>query len=156
MNRKGFTLIEVLAVVVIIGLLGIFIIPGFIDSIQNSKHTSYDTLIKNIVTASESYYEECEYGDLSDTEKYKDYACKIENKKINTTLGAIANTGFLKVNDTKIVSGKEQKKVSNPINDKDISDCKITIEKQVNPSNYKVTYIIKNIDTNTICPSTYQ
>lgn len=154
MNRKGFTLIEVLAVVVIIGLLGIFVIPSLITNIENAKKTSYDTLIKNIVTASQAYYEECEYGDLSDSTKYGTYACKIENKKIITTLETLANTGFLKVNDIKQVNNKEIKVVLNPTNDKDISKCSIKITKEVS-NTFKVTY---KIEPNTIqenCPVSY-
>ena len=154
MDRKGFTLIELLAVIVLIGVLGVLIVPGLLNNVNDAKEASYNTLIKNIITSSEMYYEECEYGDLSDTEKYKSYACKIENNSITTTLGTLTNTGFLKTNN--IDEETKLKKVINPINDKDISDCKINIIKKVNPSTYKVTYQIVNADTNEICPNTYE
>ena len=162
MNRKGFTLIELLAVIVLIGILAVLIVPGFFNNIEETKNISYNMLINNIVTASQMYYEECEYGDLSDN-KYEPYACSISNNTIETTLGALANTGFLKVSDTKEASGKEIKAVLNPKDNKDISDCKIKINKLTttdkdinNIENYKVTYTIENIDTDDICPTTYE
>lgn len=163
MNRKGFTLIELLVVIVIISILGVLIVPGLLNNVEEVKQVSYDTLIKNIVTASQMYYEECEYGDLSDTTKYVSYACSISSNTITTTLGTLANTGFLKVSDTKIVDGKEVKSVLNPKNDNDISDCEIQIEKVItietvnNIENYKITYIVTaKSKPGTNCPTTYE
>ena len=125
MNRKGFTLIELLAVIVIIGILGILIVPGLLNNIDTAKESSYNSLIKNIITSSQTYFEECEYGDLSDTSKYGEYACSISNNTITTTLGTLANTGFLKVNT--MSEDNKLKIILNPINDDNISDCKIKI-----------------------------
>ena len=154
MNRKGFTLIELLAVIIIIGILGVLIVPGILNNIDNAKEASYNTLIKNIVTSSQMYYEECEYGDLSNVEKYGIYACSISGNNITTTLGTLANTGFLNVKDTD--EDVEEKIVKDPRNNKDISSCSIKITKVVEPETYKVTYQITNIDTNSICPQTYK
>ena len=155
MNRRGFTLIELLAVIVLIGLLAVLIVPNALSSVEKGKTASYNTLIKNIVTSSQMYYEECEYGDLSDSTKYGVYACTINGNTITTTLGTLANTGFLSVNNTKIDNGKEIRVVLDPKTDNDISSCIIKITKEVS-SNYKVTYKIENNDSNTICPSTYK
>ena len=57
MNRKGFTLIELLAVIILIALIAVLIVPNIIDTSNKGKQASYDILIKNIVTASKSYYE---------------------------------------------------------------------------------------------------
>lgn len=164
MNRRGFTLIELLAVIVLIGILGVLIIPNALNAVKEGKTSSYNTLIKNIVTSSQMYYEECEYGDLSNTAKYNTYACKTPNYSeneeerigyIDTTLGALANTGFLNVKD-----GKEIRVVLNPINDENLSNCEIRITKTTNKRTYKVTYEVENdpqkIDTQKICPSKYK
>lgn len=160
MNRKGFTLIELIAIIVIIGLTTIIIVPNILEISKESKETSYNTLVKSIVTSSELYYEECEYGDLSDTSKYGSYACNISNNTITTTLGALANTGLLKVSNTKIVNDKEIKAVINPKDDNDISDCQITIEKITKTvtdtngiENKKVTYKVTN-NSGSNCPTT--
>lgn len=159
MNRKGFTLIELLAVILIIGLLGVIVVPNALSAIDKSKTSSYNTLIKNIVTSSQLYYEECEYGDLSDNLKYEEYACEIVNdsetmeKRIShaeTTLGALANTGFLNVKDTDTET--EEKIVKDPKTNNDISNCIIKITKVVDLSTYKVTY--KIIGSGTNCPTT--
>ena len=157
MNRKGFTLIELLAVIVLIAIIGIITVPNLLTTVNSSKEASYDILIKNIVTASKTYYEECEYGDLSNSTKYGDYACIITNNTITTTLGALANTGFLKVNDSKNdESGKEVKVILDPRNKKkDMSSCQITITKNVDAS-FKVTYKVESASTDDDkCPTEY-
>ena len=150
MNRKGFTLIELLAVIILIALIAVLIVPNIIDTMTKSKEASYQLLVKNIVTASKSYYEECEYGDLSDS-KYGEYACTIDSeKKITITLSALANTGFLSVKD---VDENNKKQVLDPTNNNNISDCQITITKNIDEK-YKVTYTITpNGGTN--CPTEY-
>lgn len=152
MNKKGFTLIELLAVIIIIGLLAVLITPSILTAVNKSREVSYNTLIKNIVTSSQMYYEECEYGDLSDKVKYDIYACEINNNNtITTTLGALANTGFLKVNETKEENDKEVKVVLDPRDNSDKSSCQIKIIKKVD-SSFKVTYEITGTGTN--CPTT--
>lgn len=140
MNRKGFTLIELLAVIIVIALIATIVTPSVIEYVNSAKNTSYNLLIKSIVSASKTYYEECEYGDLSDRSKYGSYACKINGSTITTTLGALANTGMLSVND---VDSDNKKIVINPKDNTDISSCKVTIVKTVD-TNYKVTYNISS------------
>ena len=162
MNRKGFTLIELIAVIVMISLIMVIVVPNILDIVSESKETSYNTLVKNIVTSSEMYYEECEYGDLSSTTKYGSYACSIDTSSsaIIIPLSSLANTGFLKVNDTKEVAGKEVKVVLNPRNNIDISDCQIKIAKVKKTNtdengieNIKETYKV-TAERGSDCPTT--
>lgn len=140
MNRKGFTLIELLAVIIVIALIATIVTPSVIEYVNSAKNTSYNLLIQNTISASKTYYEECEYGDLSDSSKYGSYACKINGSTITTTLGALANTGMLSVND---VDSDNKKIVINPKDNTDISSCNVTIVKTVY-TNYKVTYNISS------------
>ena len=140
MNRKGFTLIELLAVIIVIALIATIVTPSVIEYVNSAKNTSYNLLIQNTISASKTYYEECEYGDLSDRSKYKSYACQINGSTITTTLGALANTGMLSVNNVD-PNDKNKKIVINPKDNTDISSCNITITKTVD-TNYKVTYNI--------------
>lgn len=140
MNRKGFTLIELLAVIIVIALIATIVTPSVIEYVNSAKNTSYNLLIQNTISASKTYYEECEYGDLSDRSKYGSYACKINGSTITTTLGALANTGMLSVND---VDSDNKKIVINPKDNTDISSCNVTIVKTVD-TNYKVTYNISS------------
>ena len=129
MNRKGFTLIELLAVIILIALIAVLIVPNIIDTMTKSKEASYQLLVKNIVTSAKTYYEECEYGDLSNGTKYGSYACEINNNTITTTLGTLANTGMLTVSDID-TNNKDKKVVLDPRETtKDMSACQITITK---------------------------
>lgn len=153
MNRKGFTLIELLAVIILVALIGVLVMPSVIDTSNKGKQASYDILIKNIVTASKSYYEECEYGDLSNEEKYGGYFCTINDKAITINLSALANTGFLSVKD--VDDKSNEKLVLDPRNNNDISDCSITITKNIGEK-YKVTYTITSASPdNENCPKKY-
>ena len=156
MRKKGFTLIELLAVIILVALIGVLVMPTVINTTNQTKQKSYDILIKNIVTSAKTYYEECEYGNLSN-EKYGSYACIINNNTITITLGTLANTGFLSVKD---VNSNNKKKVLNPKNNYDISECNITITKTKNEvtdengiKNNKVTYTI-TAGTQNNCPTT--
>lgn len=62
LNNRGFTLVEVLAVIVILGIIAGIAAPNVLSTINNSKEKSYDIMIKNIITASKSLYQEVEYG----------------------------------------------------------------------------------------------
>lgn len=152
MNRKGFTLIELLAVIIVIALIATIVTPSVIEYVNSAKNTSYNLLIQNTISASKTYYEECEYGDLSDSSKYGSYACKINKDEkgdyIITTLGALANTGMLSVND---VDSNGKKIVINPKDNTDISSCNIKITKTVD-TNYKVTYNISSNISSSDCP----
>lgn len=158
MNRKGFTLIELLAVIILVALIGVLVIPSVIDTAKQTKQKAYDILIENIGTAAKTYFEECEYGDLNNEVKYGSYACTInDDNSIKTTLGTLANLGFLPTKETYEDSNK--RKVSNPIDNQDISDCqiKITKEKVTNESQkittVKVTYKLLTLSEETKCPS---
>lgn len=160
MNRKGFTLIELLAVIILIALIAVLIVPNIIDTMTKSKEASYQLLVKNIVTSAQTYYEECEYGDLSNRTKYGSYACQINNNTITTTLGTLANTGMLTVSDVD-PNNKDKKVVLDPRDTKKkMSACQIKITKKREETNIngiktiKVTYIVTNEDNEDICPTT--
>jgi hypothetical protein len=125
--------------------------PSILDSINASRDSSYKILIGNIKTAAETYYQECEYGDLSDKNKYGNYACAIKNNTINTTIGALANTGILKVpaDDSGNLIVKDPRDTT-----KNLNSCEIQIKKSVDKDNkFKVTYQI-NGSTQDGCPTT--
>ena len=49
--KKGFTLIEMLAVIVILAIISLIIFPEVNKVIKNSKQKSYNTQIQNLVDA---------------------------------------------------------------------------------------------------------
>ena len=148
MNSKGFTLIELLGVIVILAILVGIITPSVMKVLNSSKQTSYDVMISNIVTASKSYYEECKYGDIKNSDGTK----KVCGNIVNLTLGELVNLGFLSGTNEKScdLSGNNcttKLIIKNPKTDKDISSCNITINVSSN-ENDKVTYEVVSSTTN--------
>jgi len=64
-NRKGFTLIELMIVVAIIGILAAIAIPNFLKFQAKSKQSEAKTNLKGIYTAETGYFgENNSYGNL--------------------------------------------------------------------------------------------
>lgn len=57
LNRKGFTLIELMIVVAIIGILAVVAIPGYMAYIANSKTSEAKENLKGIADGALSYYQ---------------------------------------------------------------------------------------------------
>lgn len=55
MKKHGFTLVEILAVITIIGILGLITIPMISNSVENSKTKAYRETINFIVDAAKLY-----------------------------------------------------------------------------------------------------
>lgn len=58
MNRKGFTLAEVLGVIIILGLLVIVSFPPLLNQLKKSKSTLSDATLKVIGAGAEAYVDE--------------------------------------------------------------------------------------------------
>ena len=159
LNNKGFTLIEILAVIVILSLLAGIAIPSVLSSINTSKDASYDIMISNIVIASGSLYEEIRYNG-SGLYKYNldgthtELIVLANDDSISINLQTLVSNGFLNGsnNDCDDVSCTNQNKkiLLNPKTKKDIGNCNIKIQKD--GSKYKV----ENVDGDTNCPSEYK
>lgn len=158
LNNKGFTLIEVLAVIAIIAILGLIAVPGVLNSISNSKKSSYNIMISNIKTASQSLYEEVDYMNgkvynYDDSGTKTETLVEITNSSITVNLQTLVSNGYLKGT----ISEKEGKKkliLTNPVDGQNIGSCKITITKETNQAG-KVNYKIESKSTtNSSCPKT--
>lgn len=146
LNNKGFTLIEVLAVIVIITVLGGIAIPNVLKSINTSKETSEKVLKDNIKTAAQQLYEEIEYNDneLYDyTRSSKQESIKISDNVLTIHLQTLIMNGFLGEGD------EDSKKLINPVTGEDIGDCIITVKKNV--VNDVVNYEFLHVDTMDKC-----
>lgn len=158
-DNKGFTLVEVLAVVVIIGILGGLTAKGVLSSINTGKEASYKLMINSIVTASQTLYEELEYGgstiweySYSDNEVKKEENKKVEvnNKIINTNLQTLVSNGFLSGSSGFTDEDESGNKyLIDPKSKKNIGSCKITITKSND------IYSVAPVGNDPICPKKY-
>ena len=77
-QKKGFTLVELLAVIVILAVILIIAMPKISDVIKNSKESSLETTAKLIASQAEKKYTENQVLDNSSTIKCSDVV-KINN-----------------------------------------------------------------------------
>ena len=77
-KKRGFTLVELLAVIVILAVILIIAMPKISDVIKNSKESSLETTAKLIASQAEKKYTENQVLDGSSTIKCSDVA-KISN-----------------------------------------------------------------------------
>ena len=110
LDNKGFTLVELIATIIVLSIvlgIGAYLMIGLIE---NSREKDYELLIKNINSAVELYYQECKYGNVG-------YDCQNE-----ITLGFLVTNGYLKGNS----EDNENKFILvNPKDNVNISNCKI-------------------------------
>lgn len=166
LNSKGFTLVEVLAVIVIITILGMIVIPSGLSIINSSNNTSYDILVKDITIAGIQLYEEIDYMNNTlyhynadgntDTRIIigKDLnGNNVSTNSLEVNLQTLISNGLLTGNNNpNKSSNKNNKIIINPITKKDIGECKIIIVKVID-ENFNASYrVINNSTDNFNCP----
>lgn len=82
MKRKGFTLVELIGVLVIIGLIAVFSVPALTKTMKDSSEKQYEEYIKNITLAAENYFHSETDGKL--------------NGRYFIKLSMLADTGYWK------------------------------------------------------------
>ena len=55
MNKKGFTLIELIAVIILLSLILVIAVPNLIDTYRQSKLKSEEMFLKQLTKSIESY-----------------------------------------------------------------------------------------------------
>ena len=80
LNRKGFTLIELMIVVAIIGILAVVAIPGYMAYIANSKTSEAKENLKGIADGALSYFQTEHQADKAGMSSFsKQYPSCTEN-----------------------------------------------------------------------------
>ena len=133
MNKKGFTLVEVLAVLVILSLLLILTIPSIRDALTNGKNKINDINKKQIEDAAKIIVDEVIYCNM--TEIAKDALKDETSDEISCSIAK-----------TKLINGVNINLKNLELDDKS-SKCSGTINVKIDSETYKST-----IDTtNVIC-----
>ena len=135
-NRKGFSLIELMAVIVIIGLILVVVLPAVSRLLTNNDKKQYNSYL-TIIEAGAIRYADSRKDDLGG---YKDNGC------IEVSLNELINNDYIKeYNDNKVTcSGKVR------LNNKS-GNLEVYINLTcTSKSNGKITFEKKKID-NTSC-----
>lgn len=130
MNKKGFTLIEILCVVTLLSVLAVIAATNVINSTNNSKEKLYCTKITQINTKAREYGKKYEKDIINSKHNYNGY------KSITITINDLIKDGIL-IPDRK-------GNVISPLDDSLLNNKEIII--------YLKNDIINSfIDTNNIC-----
>ena len=124
MNKKGFTLIEVIMVIAIITILSLILIPNVMVLINENKKRSCEKMIDNIESAAKMYVNQNKY-ELG-------FDC-VDNKTKEITLKTLVDAGYL---------GGE---LVNPINKEKI-DLKSEVSVTYSCANKAFTYVVEGIE----------
>lgn len=126
MNKKGFTLVEVLAVLVILSLLLILTIPSIKNALTNGKNKINEINKKQIEDAAKIIVDEVIYCNM--TEIAKDALAEIS----------------CSIAKTKLINGVNIDLKNLELDDKS-SKCSGTINVKINSETYKETIDMKNV-----------
>ena len=129
MNKKGFTLVEVLAVLVILSLLLILTIPSIRDALTNGKNKINDINKKQIEDAAKIIVDEVIYCNMTEIAKK-----------------ALGDETSCNIAKTKLINGVNIDVSKLDLDDKS-SKCSGTVNVKIDSETYK-----EKIDTtNVIC-----
>lgn len=131
--KKGFTLVEMLGVIVIIGFLVIMVIPAVTNIIRNSREDLYELQIKNIESAAKNWAAENPFK-----------MPREDGDSITLFLHNLHEGGFIETGITNPITGEEFPR-----------DMIIVITKNINTYEYSVSNEITSINFIEGSPSIY-
>lgn len=143
LNNKGFTLVELMATIVILSLVITIGAVSITSLINNAKEKNYDLLVEEIKNAVEEFYIECKF----DSDSTISSICPpLSGGYYETTLKTLVTSGFLKGNST---DNDKKFTIVNPKDNENIENCWIKYK-------YEGGQIkVQAITTTGSCPTTY-
>lgn len=160
LNNKGFTLIEIMAAIILLAIVMSVTTVSVISFINASKEKSYDLLVSEIKTGLENFYLECENQAImgnsgSSIKCHKTDPTDTFDINDGITIGDLVTYGFLKSSEKE--SGN--KVIKNPKTNEVINKCKYKISLSGSSGNYEYSIIadsnndkIVNDSDEEICP----
>ncbi len=127
MNRKGFTLVEILAVIVILSLIMLLAYPSIMKSFNASKNKISELNKKQIEDATKIIIDEAIYCNMSNNTK--------------NILGDNCNEAV-----TTLVNGKDIDVISINLDNNDSQKCTGTINVKIDRETYKETINMDNVE----------
>lgn len=157
MKNKGFTLVEIISVVVILGLLAIISIPIVSNVSDNIKKKTLNTKIENIEKAAVLYgqkhrenFTKVSVDNCLNKYCTKDGSsifnceCYKENSVSTINVAKLISEGLIKEDATVEVAGTPTKVITNSLNESNyLNECKIQIYQK-----YGKIYAVYDIETN--------
>ena len=117
LNKKGFTLVEMLAVVVLLGMLMIFAIPNIQNLIQMNKNESYDKLKDTLIVGARNLFSDYRYSIEVDSSSNSDIrnvkSIKMDDKEEPVALNGkipvslLIKYGYIEANNDTIKNPKD-------------------------------------------------
>ncbi len=124
--KKGFTLVELLAVIVVLGIIALVITPVILEMIKTAENGTAESAMLGYVRAVEKYYvDSLEEGKL--LEDNRTYSVDELKKSIKTT-GAQPTSGEIFINDSGLV-GTSRVCINNKYVDYDGTNAIVNKEK---------------------------
>ena len=114
--KRGFTLVELMAVIIILGVVGLIVVPIISGQLKEGKNKLYETQIKNIEASARMW-----------SADHISYTPSVEGEVFNIYLSVLKASGLI---DTEIKNPKTNELFPN--------DLKIEISYKNNGLNYKV------------------
>lgn len=116
-NDKGFTLVELISIMVVLGILALIAVPSITKHVKESREVAYKEQIERIISATKKYVVE------NDEFLYS-------NKDVHqVTLTELKKNGYL-----------ENEELYNPINEKEINGC-VKVEYNQARGIYSYSYV---------------
>lgn len=119
MNKKGFTLIEVLAVIVLLGLLVGIAVPNILRSQTKAKEKTLSTKVKNIERAAVLWGQDNKADVLDGNSCTGTFKTSSNCEK--------AKELFVKDLIPNYIKADDGTNIKNPVSNKSMNDCKITV-----------------------------